>query len=159
MAAQPQRDRLPFEPAQKRKKKPKQAPTSATPEKNTSTATPSNPNRKSEASLSAIPEAVSQRMIRRMALFAGVPTTFGIASFFAAYLIVSNEWFDLPTPAVAFVSMGWFGLGVLGLSYGVISASWDEERAGTWVGWQEFTTNFGRLVSAWRSARQQTKGE
>lgn len=98
-------------------------------------------------------------MIRRMAVFAGIPTTLGIASFFAAYLIVHNQWFDLPTPAVAFVSMSWFGLGVLGLSYGVISASWDEERVGTSIGWQEFTTNFGRLVSAWRSARQQTKGE
>jgi len=52
------------------------------------------------------------------------------------------------------VSMGFFGLGVLGLSYGVLSASWDEEIPGSKLGWREFTTNWGRMTSAWRSARQ-----
>jgi hypothetical protein len=55
---------------------------------------------------------------------------------------------------VVLVSMGFFGLGVLGLSYGVLSASWDEEIPGTKLGWQEFTTNLGRMTSAWRSAGQ-----
>jgi hypothetical protein len=50
--------------------------------------------------------------------------------------------------------MGFFGLGVLGLSYGVLSASWDEDEPGTKFGWQEFKTNFGRMTAAWRSAGQ-----
>jgi len=55
--------------------------------------------------------------------------------------------------------MGLFGLGVLGLSYGLISASWDEQRVGTWWGWEEFTTNLKRIFAAWRSARQERRQE
>lgn len=101
-----------------------------------------------------IPDVVSHRMIRRMAIFCGIPTSLGISTFIGSYWIVSHEWFPLPNVAVVIASMGWFGLGVLGLSYGVLSASWDEAVAGSWLGWDEFTTNAGRMVAAWRSARK-----
>jgi hypothetical protein len=102
----------------------------------------------------AIPEAVSKRMVRRMALLCGIPTVLGISTFFGSYFLVTNLGLKLPNAAVVLVSMGFFGLGVLGLSYGVLSASWDEEIPGTKLGWQEFTTNLGRMTSAWRSAGQ-----
>jgi hypothetical protein len=102
----------------------------------------------------AIPKVVSNRMARRMALFCGVPTALGMATFIVSYVIISQGWFKLPNVAVVLVSMGFFGLGVLGLSYGVLSASWDEEIVGSKLGWQEFTRNWGRMVSAWRSSRQ-----
>jgi len=57
------------------------------------------------------------------------------------------------------VSMGFFGLGVLGLSYGVLSASWDENRVGTLLGWQDFTQNLGRTIAAWRSIKQDKYSE
>jgi len=78
----------------------------------------------------------------------------GMLSFIASYVAVSHDWFKLPNIAVVFVSMGFFGLGVLGLSYGVLSASWDEEIAGSKIGWNEFTTNWGRMRSAWRENAQ-----
>jgi hypothetical protein len=102
----------------------------------------------------AIPEVVSKRMVRRMALLCGIPTVLGIATFFVSYFLVTNVGLKLPNVAVVLVSMGFFGLGVLGLSYGVLSASWDEDVPGTKLGWQEFTTNLGRMTSAWRSAGQ-----
>lgn len=92
-------------------------------------------------------------MIRRMVIFCGIPSLLGISTFIGSYLVVSHDWFPLPNVAVVIASMGCFGLGVLGLSYGVLSASWDEAVAGSWLGWDEFTTNAGRMVSAWRSAR------
>lgn len=104
----------------------------------------------------AIPEVVSSRMIRRMVLLSGVPILFGVMTFLGSYYIVINDIFELPNTAVLLVSMGWFGLGVLGLSYGVISASWDEEASGSLVGWSEFTINFQRLVGAWQEARQKS---
>jgi len=104
----------------------------------------------------AIPEVVSSRMIRRMALLSGVPILLGVLTFVGSYYIVITDLFDLPNTAVLLVSMGWFGLGVLGLSYGVISASWDEETPGSLVGWAEFSTNFQRLVGAWQEARQKS---
>lgn len=166
--------RLPFEPRQKRKKtakaqpeptlsnKKKSAPTQS---KQKSAPTPSKtvtqkdkPEKSKPAKASresmAIPDVVSKRMVRRMALLCGVPSVLGIATFFVSYLLVTQVGLKLPNVVVVLVSMGFFGIGVLGLSYGVISASWDEDVPGTKLGWQEFTTNLGRMTSAWRSAGQ-----
>lgn len=157
MASQPpKRERLPFEPAQKRAKMPKKAPAPRSEER---APEPQIARDKANASLSAIPDAVSKRMVRRMAILCGTPTALGIASFFLFYVIVTQEWFELPASAVVLVTMGLFGLGVLGLSYGIISASWDEDQPGTLLGWEEFQLNAGRLFSAWREARRQAKGE
>jgi hypothetical protein len=169
MSAEPDnassRKRLPFEPGQSRKKSGKSP---ANPQK-VETAKDSSPSKKAKGEVKekdskaksvsraemAIPDAVSKRMVRRMALFSGIPTTFGMATFVVSYFVVTNAWFKLPNVAVVLVSMGFFGLGVIGLTYGVLSASWDEERLGGWLGWGEFTTNVGRMTEAWRSARQQ----
>jgi hypothetical protein len=99
---------------------------------------------------SGIPEAVSQRMVRRMAYFCGIPTFLGISTFIASYQIVTRDLFPLPTSAVLLISLGFFGLGVAGLSYGALSASWDEMSAGSLIGWAEFRTNLGRITQAWR---------
>ncbi len=147
MSPDPQRQRLPFEPSSNRKKSPKNRPE----------ASPAAEKGEEEGRLKkeemAIPDAVSKRMIARMALLCGVPTALGICTFIASYIIVSNEFFKLPNVAVVLVSMGFFGLGVLGLSYGVLSASWDEEIPGSKLGWKEFTTNLGRMRSAWQSRK------
>ncbi|NJL00510.1 MAG: DUF3464 family protein [Spirulinaceae cyanobacterium RM2_2_10] len=148
------RDSLPFEPRRKRKK-----PTAKTQAESTPAPTASQPpdrpvSAKEAASLSAIPDAVSQRMIRRMAVFCGTPSVLAIGSLFAFYWIVQHDWFELPPAAAQLTSLGFFGLAVVGLSYGLVSASWDETRPGGWLGWQEFRLNFGRLTGAWREARQ-----
>ncbi|MGF1488465.1 MAG: PAM68 family protein [Prochloraceae cyanobacterium] len=147
MSSEPSRDRLPFEPQQKKKKTPKTAPVEGQNSKKSST---------SKLRSSAIPDAVSKRMIRRMALFSGIPTALGVSSFFVSYLIVTNQWFKLPTTAVVLVSMGCFGLGVVGLSYGVLSTSWDENRVGTWWGGQEFGLNLKRMTTGLRAAKKES---
>lgn len=157
MSDQPSRDPLPFEPSQKRKKKSKpQAKPVASKAEAKPKAKPDKPRASSSESM-AIPDQVSKRMVRRMALLCGIPTALGILSFVVSYLLVVNLEIKLPNVAVVLVSMGFFGLGVLGLSYGVLSASWEEDIPGTLLGWQEFTTNLGRLTSAWREAREAKK--
>lgn len=169
MATEPSRQPLPFEPRNQRSKKtpktkPKPAPSQTaaqkeaskdqpTPSSNKTAAKKNQSTAKSQQS-SSIPEQVSKRMIRRMALLCGIPTALGISSFFISYFLVSQMEIKLPNVAVLMVSMGFWGLGVLGLSYGVLSASWDEDSPGTILGWQEFTTNLGRLTAAWREAKQ-----
>ena len=154
MAANSSRNSIPFEPGQKKKKKQKKTKETV----NNSLKTPQKSRKASnDASLNVIPESVSKRMIKRMAIFSGIPTGLGMSSFFVFYWIVSNDWLDIPTSAVGAVSLGLFGLGVLGLSYGIFSASWDEHRVGGWWGWQEFTQNLGRTVQAWRNGRQEAK--
>ncbi|MBW4657934.1 MAG: PAM68 family protein [Drouetiella hepatica Uher 2000/2452] len=105
---------------------------------------------------SGIPDEVSRRMVWRMALLCGIPSALGMLTFVGSYLLVIND-VDLPTYAVLLVSLGWFGLGVLGLSYGVLSASWDEEVVGSLVGWDEFTTNWGRMRANWRNNAELAK--
>lgn len=158
MSSESSKDRLPFEPRQKKKKPVKKpvdttqnTPASASKAQKSISAYDSN-----DASLSSIPEEVSKRMIRRMLYFSGIPTAMGILSFFIFYLIVKQEWFEVPNSAVVFVSMGLFGLGVVGLTYGLLSASWDEGKLGGFLGWKEFKVNFSRMTSAWGSARQET---
>lgn len=97
-------------------------------------------------------------MIRRMAIAAGVPTGLGIASFFIFYWIMAQDLFELPPVAVLLVTMGLFGLGVVGLSYGILSASWDEGYVGSFIGWDEFKLNAGRLWESWRAARREAQG-
>jgi len=136
---------LPFQSKTKRKKSPKSSPISKP------RATPK------QKPAGVIPEVVSNRMVKRMALFSGVPTALGMLSFVAFYGVVSQGLLAIPTYVVFAVSLLCFGLGVVGLSYGVFSTSWDEEQAGGGWGWTEFQLNFGRTLEAWRSNRKPGK--
>ncbi|MGV0027855.1 photosystem II biosynthesis protein [Phormidesmis priestleyi] len=174
-------ERLPFEPAQTRKKpvqkadsKPaadkgtrKPAKKSSTERRKSSQAEkpPDSPTakqpktskvRRSTPDQLGIPKVVSDRMARRMVSFCALPTLLGMLTFVVSYFVVTQGWFKLPNVVVLLVSMGWLGLGVIGLSYGILSASWDEERVGTRLGYEEFSTNFGRLRAAWKESREKT---
>lgn len=98
-----------------------------------------------------IPEVVSRRMVSRMTLFCGLPSLGGILVFLVSYTLVSHDWLKLPPIAVLLLSLGCFGLGVVGLSYGALSASWEEDVPGSRLGRAEFATNLERMTSAWRS--------
>lgn len=153
-----ERQALPFEPSPNRKSGSKKTGKAAKPSAPAAKAIKSEQvNRNSKPSASAaggIPDVISRRMVKRMAIFSGIPTLLGMSTFVVSYLIVSRDWFELPTYAVLLVSLGWFGLGVLGLSYGALSASWDEETSGSRFGWSEFTTNWTRMTAAWRSTKK-----
>ena len=164
--AKSSKESLPFEPRKKKKqKKDKQAATNnAT--NNQTTKSPTTvkkletnknkprKNRNRDANLSAIPDAVSKRMARRMVFLSGIPTAMGIASFFVFYWLFSQNIIEFPPYLVLLVTAGLFGLGFAGLSYSVFSASWDEDREGGVVGFSEFKTNFGRTISAWKNCNE-----
>jgi Photosynthesis affected mutant 68 len=155
MSAESERSRLPFEPKTKRQKPvkgKKQQPVIKQESGNQGERKP--PYTKEEM---AVPEVVSQRMIRRVAGFSGVPTVLGITTLIASYLLLTYADVHLPPIAVLLANMGFFGLGVLGITYGVLSASWDEDRVGGLLGWNEFTTNWGRMVEGWRETRQKKR--
>ncbi len=173
MSSERSRQPLPFEPAKNRKKASKTQPTSG--ESNTSSETsavrvpPQKASKKKQASVQRkrpadpaemqIPEVVSRRMLSRMAILAGVPLFMAVGVFVASYFIVINELLILPNTAVLLVSLGCFGLSVIGLSYGIFSASWDEEVQGSVLGLQEFKLNLGRTVAAWKASRQEARSK
>lgn len=164
-----QRNPLPFEPTKSRKPSEKKVdkkatraaaelPSAAKASKAKSapvkSVVPAPLNRSAESSSKAsmtIPDAVSKRMVRRMALFCGIPSILGMSTFVTSYFLVSRDIVELPNVVVVLISMGFFGLGVLGLSYGVLSASWEEDLVGSALGITEFGTNLKRMVGAWRS--------
>jgi len=164
--------RLPFEPKKRKKKQPvsnQGSAESGIPQPSSSAKAPpvvpkavktaKSPNAtpgKAPATLqqTRIPDRVSRRMVSRIIIFSGLPTLLGISIFFMSYIVVTRKLLEIPNVAVLLVSIGCFGLGVLGLSYGVLSASWEEEVTGSPLGWQEFRTNLGRFLGAWREFRQ-----
>jgi len=97
----------------------------------------------------SIPPAVANRMARRIAIATGVPTVLGMATFVASYLLVSRSILDIPPAVTLLTSGGFFLLGVLGLSYGVLSASW-EDGAGSLLGLEQIGVNVGRLRGAFK---------
>lgn len=151
MSAESERNRLPFEPNKKRQKPAKANAQTPIVKEDVKGDSNKPPFTKQEM---AIPQVVSQRMVRRVAWLCGVPTILGILTLIVSYLLIIYADIKLPPLLVLLVNMGLFGLGVLGITYGVLSASWEEERVGTLFGWSEFTTNFGRMVTGWRETRQ-----
>jgi hypothetical protein len=106
----------------------------------------------------AIPDAVANRMARRSALASGFPTLMGMTVFVASYLLVSRDILDVPPAATLVASGGCFLLGLVGLSYGVFSSSW-EEQPGSLLGAEQIRVNVGRLRESIRSMRQAGPGD
>lgn len=164
MPSQPQRDSLPFEPKSNKRSSDKATQSnSATPSKKVkSEAKRSSKHSKSvssQADDAGIPEVVSRRMIRRMSVFAGVPTALGMSSFVIAYVLLTRHIVEFPNVVVLLVSLGFFGLGTIGLSYGVLSASWQEDAEGSLLGIDEFSVNFRRLIQGLRKSKQPSVSE
>jgi hypothetical protein len=151
-AEESERSPLPFEPNKKRPKPAKTVTKSVI--KNQETQEKPQQQRRYSKQEMAIPEVVSQRMIRRVAGFCGIPTALGITSLIVSYLLVTLADIQLPPIAVLLVNMGLFGLGVVGITYGVLSASWDEENPGTLLGADEFSINWGRMTEVWRDTQK-----
>lgn len=152
-AEESERRGLPFEPNKKRQKPAKtQSKLAATQPKESAKQADTKPRYTKEEM--TIPQVVSQRMLRRVAGFCGVPTVLGIITLVVSYLLAIYSDIQLPPIVVLLMNMGLFGLGVLGITYGVLSASWDEERVGSLLGLTEFSTNWGRMVAVWRETRQ-----
>ena len=116
------------------------------------------PSGKRRTSQRAIPDSVANRMARRSAIASGFPTVMGMAVFVASYLLVSRDILDIPPSATLVASGGCFLLGLVGLSYGVFSSSW-EDKPGTLLGSEQIRLNVGRLRESIRSMRQAGPGD
>ncbi len=104
---------------------------------------------KAVRSQQSIPPAVANRMARRVGLATGIPTVLGMATFIVSYVVVSRGLLDIPPVATLLTSGAFFLLGLVGLSYGVLSASW-EENPGTLLGLEQIGVNIGRLRSSFK---------
>ncbi|NJL99561.1 MAG: DUF3464 family protein [Synechococcaceae cyanobacterium SM2_3_2] len=97
-----------------------------------------------------IPEDVSIRMVRRVVVFCGIPTFLGLSSFGLNLYLITHDVVALPSYFTLVETAVLFGLGFVGITYGVLSASWDTEP-GSLLGFREFSTNLGNMKSQWQS--------
>ncbi|NJN37635.1 MAG: DUF3464 family protein [Acaryochloridaceae cyanobacterium CSU_3_4] len=106
---------------------------------------------------SVIPKVVSNRMIRRVGIFSGLPTLLAFLTIPTSYFVTEQGWIDFPSTVVLMTSVSFLGLGLVGVSYGIVSASWDEDIKGSWLGMSEFKLNLGRIQERRRIQKEQRK--
>ncbi|XP_019155861.1 PREDICTED: protein PAM68, chloroplastic [Ipomoea nil] len=89
-----------------------------------------------------IPEIVTNRMMSRMGLSVGIPLFIGLLFFPFFYYLKVGLKIDVPTWIPFIVSFIFFGTALLGVSYGIVSSSWDPMREGSLLGWNEAQKNW-----------------
>ena len=102
---------------------------------------------------SGIPKYVADRMARRIFFTAGIPTIMGMSVFVISYIIVTRNIAEIPPSSTISISALFFLLGLGGLSFGILSASWDKEP-GSFFGIENIPLNIERAKAAFRPASQ-----
>ena len=108
---------------------------------------------KNTSESSGIPKYVANRMARRIAFTTGIPTLSGMGVFIGSYFLISKGIADI-SPTVTLVSSAiCFLVGLLGLSYGILSASWDL-NPGSFLGFENIKPNINRMKDAFKSSKK-----
>ena len=100
----------------------------------------------------AIPRYVADRMARRVAVFTGLPTVAGMGVFVGSYLLITRGIADIAPGLTLATSGGFFLLGLVGLSFGVLSSSWDPDP-GSVLGLENLRPNLQRMKETIRAAK------
>ena len=107
----------------------------------------------SNSTRNSIPEYVSRRIIRRIFIFTGLPSAGGMGIFVGSYVLVTKEILDIP-PSVTLLTSGiFFLLGLAGLTYAMLSASW-EYQAGSLLGIENLKPNYFRFKESIREKKK-----
>ena len=107
----------------------------------------------SSSKKSGIPNYVANRMARRIAFTTGIPTLSGMGVFIGSYFLISKGIADI-SPTLTLVSSALcFLVGLLGLSYGILSASWDFNQ-GSFLGFENIKPNINRMKDAFKTSQK-----
>ena len=102
---------------------------------------------------SGIPSYVANRMSRRIAFTTGIPTLSRMGVFIGSYYLISKGIADI-SPTLTLVSSAiCFLVGLLGLSYGILSASWDF-NPGSFLGFENIKPNIKRMKDAFKTSQK-----
>ena len=100
-----------------------------------------------------IPSYVANRMARRIAFTTGIPTISGMGVFVGSYFLISKGIAEI-SPTITLVSSAiCFLVGLLGLSYGILSASWDL-NPGSFLGFENIKPNINRMKDAFKTSQK-----
>ena len=111
------------------------------------------PSKNTSKASSGIPKYVANRMARRILFTTGIPTLSGMGVFIGSYFLISKGIAEI-SPTVTLVSSAMcFLVGLLGLSYGILSASWDF-NPGSWLGLENIKPNINRMKDAFKTSQK-----
>ncbi|KAG9455306.1 hypothetical protein H6P81_008210 [Aristolochia fimbriata] len=93
----------------------------------------------------AIPQVIFDRMLTRILVSVGIPMGSGIGLVYFLAMLKERGIWDVPQwlPLVAILAA--FGTSGLGIAYGTLSTSWDPEKGGSLLGWEEAKQNWPEL--------------
>ncbi|MCO5606895.1 hypothetical protein L7F22_061086 [Adiantum nelumboides] len=89
-----------------------------------------------------VPEIVMDRMIKRIGVSIAVPVTLSVLMFPLFWYLKVKLRLDVPDWLPLLVSGVFFGSAALGITYGIVSTSWDPLRDGSFLGWKEAKANW-----------------
>jgi len=102
----------------------------------------------------AIPERVAQRMGKRMLPFVGIPLFGGMGTFVGFWYFATYKGVEFEPVVVAATTIGLLAVSLLGITYSVLSASWDDDREGGALGVEEFKKNVGSVTQGVKRSRE-----
>ena len=111
----------------------------------------------SDPSVGAVPEIVANRMITRIAGFFGIPVFGGLSIFVAAFFYSKNSDSIIPPYIIAYATQVPFVLGLIGISYAILSSSWDEDEEGSLLGIDEIKINLKRIQDGFGRVQETEK--
>ncbi len=97
-----------------------------------------------------IPKEVANRMVRRVIFTTGLPTLSGMGVFIGSYLLITKGIADVAPALTLTASALCFFVGLIGLSYGILSASWDTQP-GSILGFENIRPNISRMRDAFKT--------
>ena len=108
-----------------------------------------------DPSAGVMPQVVSDRMLARVVPFAGLPIFFAVVIFAGFFYANTQLELDLPPQIVAYTTQACVLLSFAGITWGVMSTSWDEEVEGSVLGFEQV----GRNVNLMRGGEEQRREE
>jgi len=92
-----------------------------------------------------IPEKVAQRMGNRMIPFVGIPLFGSMAAFIGFWYMATYRDMEFQPALVASSTIAFLLIGLVGITYSIMSTSWDPDREGSMLGKDEFSKNLGNI--------------
>lgn len=105
-----------------------------------------------------IPKYVADRMAKRIMFTAGIPTLLGMSVFVVSYILITKKIAEVPPSSTIAISALFFLIGLAGLSFGILSASWDT-KPGSFLGIENIPLNIKRAKAAFKPASQNYEDE
>lgn len=109
---------------------------------------------KDDPTAAVIPEKVAMRMGSRMLPFVGIPLFGGMGAFVAFWYLATYKNMEFQPAMVATTTIGLLVVGLLGITYSLMSASWDPDREGSTMGVDEFNRNIDSLKDGLKRSRE-----